>query len=361
MPPRQHHRPPTCALLACLASACAADEPSSGKYIVFSARSDAPLCADLVDDLDTFVEQVADYLAVDPPPDLSIDYTWIPLSSQEALPCSDATAYGCAARHADRVQTFARTPGHTHELVHAVHQLMLPRTLPVLDEGLADYLGSVDGDYLQDRSEFTARFRELLANDRTIGNAEYTLAMQFVGATIERGGREKFLALRIAATDATTFAIFAEAYESIYAEPLADALAAIESMEVRPIFPTYRTTCQGVPLAWPAAGVQTWTLQQDDACLDRFGINTPGPSDTIYNVRYTATPPVAGTYQLIRPDHDGSISVYIRRCGAPPDERAWINSDGLLIDLEADTYILEVVSVDLDLVLRPIELGVVTP
>lgn len=334
-----------------------------GKYVGYTDWGSAPLCETIVDELDEFVERTAVFLEIEPPPEQSITFTWLPRTGEEPLPCSDTIAEGCAQPRGDHVQIYSRIPWHIHEIVHAITALAMPGGTQILGEGLADYLGSRDGAYLTDRAEFSERFNAMLDRGKAGDADDYLLALQFVGALIERDGVKSFRDFWTLVADATSPGLFASAYESVYMETLVDGLAAIEQMEIRPLSETYSTTCQGIPLPWPAQGIATWSLAQEDACLDHFSINHPHPSAFVYNVRYTSTPPHAGAYQFIRPggpDVEKKNNVHIRKCG-DPDTRTWINSDGQVLNLEEDLYVIEVVTLDGDRALSSVELSVVTP
>lgn len=331
-----------------------------GKYVNFKGLGPAPVCETIIDELDSFIERTADFLEVEPPPEFSIDYAWITDPSPETWLCSDLEADGCTIYEDDRAYVFSRTPGHAHELVHATHDLVMPGGAQILQEGLAEYLGSSDGAYLKDRAGFAELFQSLVSRGSAKGQDEYLLSLQFVGAVIERDGIEKFRSLWKMTTGVVTYEEFSSVYDSIYPKPLSEALSEIENTEIRPMAETYRTTCSAPPVQWPAQGLNTMLLGRSSKCLDRFSVVRPHPDYIYYYIRYSAQAPVSGIYHFLRPENTLASKVYIRKCGTP-DVRTWINADGMQINIDKDVYIFEVTSTDVDLALQSIRLDVVTP
>lgn len=330
-----------------------------GTFIQYTNWSPTPVCEATVHELDEFIEQTSKFLSISPPPEHSITYSWVTQPTSETWHCSDPDVDGCTFQDGDHIHIYSRLPGHLHELVHALHKLAMPGGTQILQEGLAEYLGSSDGVYLEDRSGFAQRFTAMIARGKAEGSDDYKLALQFVGALIETDGIDKFRTFWSLVADSTSPEQYAAAYEATYKAPFADRLAALEQIEVHPIAETYRTTCQGFSLQWPPPGEATWELTHDDVCLDRFSA-VRHSDDYIYRVRYVATPPGAGAYQFIQPDDNSSSTVYVRACGNPGSP-TWISPSGIIIDLEQNLHVFEVVSFEREPALAPINIGVVTP
>lgn len=328
----------------------------TGKYIRYADWGDAQaVCDSIVDELDEYVERVADYLGVPPPPLQSITYAWVSQRTPKTWPCPDEVT-GCVVDTDEQAYAFARTPGHTHELVHAVQHWVLPGGTRLLKEGLADYLGSVDGDVLDDRSDFPARLVDLVERGVAADNEDYTVAMQFVGACMQRGGVEKFKIFWAEADGADDRESFAAAYASVYDESLETALADMATMDIRPVFAPSLETCEGLPRTWPELS-STWTLAPDALCFDRHGINQTHVDEIIYSMRYVFDVPTATKAWVF---HHGELlepSVSLRRCGHL-ETTTTIVPEGTPVEFAADTYIVDLRSRDPQRVLDPVELSI---
>lgn len=349
-----------------MTTACA-DEPTfefpdiraESRYIEYSDWADAPLCDSLLDELDAYVEDVAEFLQVPPPPPASIRYTWVHPDAgvEDPLPCPEG-AGGCAREVNGKVRVFAKVPDHSHELVHAVHLLTLPWTHALLHEGLANYLGTTDvlGPYVPD--EFAREFQTLLdAERRPNTHEEYQVAMHFVGGVIERHGLETFKALWHAISPDTGASEFAAIYLELVGEPLADALLALEQHTPEPWDMVARTACDGPLLEWWDSGSRV--LESSEKCLGRFNVYEPVRDHLIYALRFRTEITADSTLFVQRRGTVLDNQVYLRRCGPDSSESSvWLNDGGDVIEVSAGTYVFEVMADNPSDLMLPVELSI---
>jgi hypothetical protein len=121
---------PTIRVLVVLGmSACSPELPVVGRglHVELATDRDDPVCGGTVAFMDHYVEAVASLLGGTLPERPFIRYEW---SSAKA---------GLAERNRQLVITTDLLP-HEHELAHAVHAEILPRSRPFLQEGLASLL-----------------------------------------------------------------------------------------------------------------------------------------------------------------------------------------------------------------------------
>lgn len=334
------------------------DVRAESRYIQYSDWGEAPLCDSLLDELDGYVEDLAEFLQVAPPPPLSIRYTWVhPDAGVEVpLPCPGGTG-GCAEVEGDSVQIFAKVPANSHELVHAVHLLTLPRSDAILHEGLANYLGTSIALEPYDPGDFAREFQALLAQPRPNTHEEYQVAMHYVGSVAELYGVDAFKRLWHALPPDSTAEEFAAAHLEIFGEPLADTLLKLEQYAPAPWERAPRTACDGPEVEWWDRGSRT--LDSDSACLGQFDVYEPVPDELLYVRRFRTELPQAGSWYLQRQNPIWGTTVYLRRCDPGSlDPGVWINEDGTVAELSAGSYVFETVAHQGDEVMIPIEISI---
>lgn len=278
---------------------------AASEYIVYRTDVDASvICMD--DRLareDRFIERTAALLGLDPPGE-PIDFVWSPVrSSDEAWACDGAdSCYTTIYRTGeDRDFVVSQDISHHHELVHAVAIRALGHAHPVLDEGLAEYLGSLRQRLVGD--SYPAQFKELFADSASPPN--YGPAMPFVGSLFARHGAARYLALRAAMPRDAGLDRFAEIFAAEYGQSLDDALAEMRGELVRGI--DLFDGCgdgEAPELAW--TDDRSIDLTLDSACGDPwfYGAGFVDGHPGFYG-RYTVEIPTAGHYELTVGPADG--------------------------------------------------------
>jgi len=248
-------------LACCILGSCLGASPdsldelpdivASSKYIDY--RTDADVSALCMEDTlareDRFIDDVAAFLAVDPPTG-RIEFVWDPHQSfMENLPdCTSPIACYRYYKEENYGRIISSGFAQYHELVHAVEIPALGERGRILAEGFASYLGS-NNNTAPLLPDFSPRFHASL--DEPPG--DYLVAMHFVGSIIERHGVEKYKQMRRSDLADGDPAEFAELFESIYDYPLADALAEMSAKPIRGKNPAFGCVDDSVEtIAWTA-------------------------------------------------------------------------------------------------------------
>lgn len=294
----------------CLSLACADVGPAyampmpevlaTSRYIEYGTwADDSTVCMD--DELaraDRYVEDIAAFLEVAPPPPRSIRYLYVPPEVQDperTWPCSNSACFweeGSVLK--DRSVIYSTLATDRHELAHAVVYYGLGLDHRVIEEGLADYLSrtySTD-DLLED---FPQRFKAAVE----AGGApeSYRVAAHFVGSLLARHGVAAFKQFKGSLAADAGLDDFAATYASVYAE---DLELALNDMAATPIRMRYVAPCDdaGEPIAWPvgSASLQTTLIGE---CGDLF-FHSPGAveGDPWYFGQYLLDVPLDAVYDF---------------------------------------------------------------
>lgn len=226
---------------------------ASSKYIDYSTWEDGTVVCmdDRLAEWDAFIEEASGFLGV-APPTRRIQYVWMNLpafptmdsksASEWDLWGCDESSMGCYSHRpeSERAVIYSKTVEQYHELMHAVDLAAFGFGAPVLQEGVADYLGGWGSseDILED---FPQRFKEWV--DAELLPEDYRPAMQFVGSVLERYGVEKFKELRVKMPREARFSEFAAVFEEVYGRPLEPELVAMSAAPV-----------QGMGALWEGCG-----------------------------------------------------------------------------------------------------------
>lgn len=300
-----------------LALVSCGDGASDGEAIVVESEyieydtpaDDSMLCMDdHLRILDTFIEETAASLGVAPPTG-KIGYTWIPsrITTVEDRPCDDGPKRrDCVVGTDDPVHVYTELLEDYHLLVHAVSRAAVGPSHPLLEEGLARYLG--DGGDDNYKPDFPAGFKAMLGRGPVPDYAPY--ALHYVGSLLEVHGVEKFKELMRRMPVAGDVVDLAQAHLAVYGEELDAALA---GMDV-PIRGQLEFPCEGETLAWTGGADLDVTLRGEcgdgyfygagsvegyPAFYKNFILDVPTPG--VYEMRVEATgdaavPAVAGAY-----------------------------------------------------------------
>ena len=269
---------------------------AESRYIEYGTwADDSSICmGDVLAELDRHIETVAGFLEVEPPPQ-KIRYTWVPaiLKAAETWPCNDPSFMnlGCHRRYEDISYVFADAFDNRHELVHAVDVGANGQGHPVLEEGLAMYLGDSysTAGFIDD---FPAKFQALLEQG---GRPDYVLSLHFVGSIIERDGVEKFKNFRRHTPVDADGASFAAAYLGVYGQDLESALGEMTS-PIRTLVSS-PPPCEGEHVEW--VGGPDLRVQLRGHCGDGyfFGGGLVGDEPGFFK-SFTIDVPTKGLYEM---------------------------------------------------------------
>lgn len=232
---------------------------ASGKYIAFHTDVDASvLCMDdILAREDAFVERTAALLGVEPPG--RIDYVWDPVQDgTEAWACNPTIADCYKADDDGLSLVVSKRWPHHHEIVHAVEIQGLGMSgHPVLTEGIAEYLGSLNVT-LEATEEWPAQFRAIFSMIPT--SSTYRTVMRFVGAMFERHGAAKYRELRAKMPEEALLEEFSEVFAEVYGQSLDDALEDMvgDSVLGQDVFPGCDDARE---LEWTEEGILEATIE----------------------------------------------------------------------------------------------------
>lgn len=206
---------------------------ASSQYIDYHTDADASVICidDLLEREDRFIERTAALLGVDPPSG-TIDYVWDPVQDgSEPWACPPDASACYMHRDKDGLSVVVSPHSrHHHELVHAVEFRTLgPDAHPILKEGLAEYLGSLNHTEFPP-ALFPSAFKAMLAESPK--PLYYPAAMHFVGSLFARHGAAKFLALRAKMPKSAGLDEFAAVFEAVYEQSLDAALVEMSTDHV---------------------------------------------------------------------------------------------------------------------------------
>lgn len=334
------------------------DVRAEGQYIKYSDWGDAPLCESLIGELDAYVEDIAEFLQVSPPPPRAIRYTWVHPDAgvEDPLPCPEGIG-GCAHLINGEVQVFAKIPAHSHELVHAVHLLTLPRSHAILQEGLANYLGTTVPLDPYQPDDFPREFQALLDVPRPSTHEEYQIAMHYVGGLIELHGVETFKKLWHAMSAETRAADFSAIHLDIVGEHLAETLLELAQHSTMHWDRAPRFACDGPAVDWWDSGSRV--LASDSDCLGPFDMYEPVRDQFLYARRFRTEVPQANAVYLQRLNGYLDPGVYLRRCEPGLSEPGvFLDEDGVVAEISAGTYVFEAIAYDAATVMIPFEISI---
>lgn len=268
---------------------------AESRYIEYSTwADDTAICmGDFLRDRDDYIDDTATFLSIAPPAQ-KIRYVWIPepLKTPENWLCdSPIPAAGCQTFVGKKNVVFSSTsPGNHHELVHAIVIGELGRSHPLLEEGLAEYLGSFHSSE-QFVADFPNQFRAML--DRGTVPDRYLVAMQYVGSVLTWYGVENFKDLMELLPRDAGFETLAQVHKNIYGEDLNESLA---KMDV-PIVGRLPLTCEGEPLFWSESNDLEITVQ--GVCGDgrMYGPGFVAEQPAFYK-EYVLDVPASGVYGM---------------------------------------------------------------
>jgi hypothetical protein len=290
--------------LALALAGCGVDFPlpprvAGSEYIDYHTDVDASVICmdDLLAREDRFIERTAGLLGVDPPSG-TIDYVWEPAADgTKPWECPDMRAEDCYQHSEDGISVVVSDSlSQHHELVHAIeHRAMRPDGHNTLEEGLAEYLGTLNvSTFTTDK--FPDEFKEMLAASPMPG--DYRLAMHFVGSIFARHGVEKFRALYMKMPTDAGLDEFAAVFEAVYGQTLDAALIEMSGVPLRAIDTFVGCDDGEAPaLAWADDALLDVTIES--ACGDPLfygGGFTDGQAG--FYGRYLVEVPRAGYYDL---------------------------------------------------------------
>ncbi len=298
-------------------------------------------CGGLVRDTDRKVEHLYDRLEEPYPSPLSILYKWV--ADDSSLTCLKGAA-GCTSLGPDGPRIAAVELAMTHELAHAAHFDTLGYTHSLLSEGFATYYSGRYGDLTAGAMETFAADIESMITSKEVPGAQYPLAAQFVGATIERHGLSEFKEFWQAIEPSSPLESFREIYESHYDEPWDEALVTIASQE-RAVW--LDVECEGETQVVGAEGLH---LMVAETCEDESVVG-PVRNGGGYagELRIPIELPVEGSYRFafVHPGGAGVLAAMFRGCqsGGPAPAApltAFTAQDDQVVFMAAGRYLLGV-------------------
>lgn len=217
------------------------------QYIEYSTAADVTVVCmdDFLSGRDRYIAETAAFLGIAPPTQ-KFRFIWIPESLRTAenwLCNSPIPSAGCQKWLNGENIAFTTNIEDHHEFVHAISIGEFGRTHPLLEEGLAEYLGSFRSSHLI-VDNFPAKFEAML--DRGVIPDQYSLAMHYVGSVLSWHGIENFKTLMQRLPRDGGFEALAKAHKDVYGESLDEALARMNAAVVGRV----PTTCDGEPIPW---------------------------------------------------------------------------------------------------------------
>ncbi len=280
-----------------------------GRRVTLFATEPKKACGGNIAYLDGLVEQVETHLG---PGNVrqAIEFFWNP---KDSCPF-DGEVGGCAFDNA----AFSSTLPHDHEVIHA---LMPTRTIPFLEEGLAEAFGMPGNRKFVTQPRFLREPSTLIhaAHASELFDEGYLAAGAFVRFLIERRGAERFMKLYGSLPYEASVAEQSAAAAAAYGVPLEQLMGEFRAeAHVCTFIPR---PCSQETVPWNGS---LWQFDGAVSCassttMGPTGPNTDSPLDDdpedIYWEEVALDVPAAGLYEL-QLSLDSNIKAGLVRCGS---------------------------------------------
>lgn len=327
-------------LLLLLSAACTSspEHDPLGNYVDIQIKSTSrEICAGTVAYLDPYIERTFDFLGAKMPEGFIVP-VWV----VNDPPCAGGSACYVPSEQAVYLRSLDRSDGRAsgvvrHELTHAVIDQVWGRSIPFLEEGLAETLGRTV-DPLPGAGVLAVK--DML--DGSADEVDYVAAARFTRFLIDTRGLDRFKRLFQDKTEASQEAVlgrfatvYGEDFERIEAEYLSAGIPCEYQIDL-----CNPTEAQQVDSSWSASLAAS--------CDDPDFYGTAGENYVLMATQRTIEILVAGKYELRAPTQvvissEGAplrSRIAMTRCGACEAHLVYL-PDNAVLDLDAGLYAFE--------------------